>query len=172
MNKSFLRKAALLCAMFQLICSVNGAAINLLFSSPDCLLSNGSLEYTQGVGSPAGIFGGKHKAVFTLNKNFNADSWGVSLWVKPLDWQMSTQNFVFFMTLQGSSSNRQAVDLMLCKFCKRTDLAFNLRSPESHPYFHRAGLWQKDSWHQLAVTFQRGQLRYFLDYLEYCKQYS
>ncbi|MBE6368157.1 MAG: hypothetical protein E7052_09665 [Lentisphaerae bacterium] len=163
MNKSFLRKAALLCAMFQLICSVNGAAINLLFSSPDCLLSNGSLEYTQGVGSPAGIFGGKHKAVFTLNKNFNADSWGVSLWVKPLDWQMSTQNFVFFMTLQGSSSNRQAVDLMLCKFCKRTDLAFNLRSPESHPYFHRAGLWQKDSWHQLAVTFQRGQLRYFLD---------
>ncbi|OQC11571.1 MAG: hypothetical protein BWX73_03526 [Lentisphaerae bacterium ADurb.Bin082] len=135
------------------------------FTSKNCRIEGGQLQYTEGINSPAGVFFGKRKAVFQLDDELKTDSWGVSIWAKPLGWKPHCENFVFFLALtsQREKNDDLPVDLIVSKFCKQTSLAFNLRLPEGQNFYHDIALWETDSWHHLAVTFEQGTYKYYLD---------
>lgn len=161
MNRIMIYTAIL--AAFVLLPVLNGGDTDCVFTAPNCRIAGGNLQYTQGIDAPAGVFGGKLKAVFQLDGALKADAWGVSLWVKPLNWQPRCENFVFFLTMQGEKADNQPVDLIISKFCKQTFLAFNLRDPQAHNFRHGVALWETGAWHHVAITFNRGTYQYYLD---------
>ncbi len=139
------------------------AAPESLFTAADTRILGGKLQYTEGLNGPAAIFGNKLKAVIPLAGRLNPESWSISLWVKPLDWLPKTENFVFFFALQGEKSDNRPVDMVISKFCKGSALAINLRDPEVQNFSHDIALWEMRQWHHLALTFQDGVFRYYLD---------
>jgi len=52
------------CFLFSLVLQLGAQEMDYHFTSKNCRIEGGQLQYTEGINSPAGVFFGKRKAVF------------------------------------------------------------------------------------------------------------
>ncbi|MCK5806182.1 MAG: hypothetical protein KAI66_25345, partial [Lentisphaeria bacterium] len=125
----------------------------------------GKVRYVKGIRGKAAVLGGRRRIVFQAGANVPDKAGTLSLWVRPLNWTPSTENFVFFLAL-FLPHEKQYSDLLLYKYCEAprfTAIARNRVSQQNALLNRDIPFWEKDSWHHLVVSWDDKGSRVYLD---------